>query len=175
MCDLPDRRSRPVATVAMLLAIGLWLWPKSPVVGQDLSVPPSDFGANSGNSRFADTRDFVHVLDVQHAITDQDEVVITLRVDPGFHVNANPASFEYLLATRVEFADIEPLKIIYPIPVQFKSKFADGPLSVYDGTIAIQAHFPNGVLARNSAPRGKVVAQACTDEVCLPPAVLPFP
>lgn len=159
----------------MLLAMGLWLWPDSPFAGQDVSVPPSDFGANSGNSRFADTRDFVHVLDVRQATADEDELVVTLRIDSGFHINANPASFEYLLATRLEFVDVEPVKIVYPNPVQFKPKFADEPIDVYEGTVVIHVFFPNGALARNSVLRGTVAAQACTDEVCLPPAELPFP
>jgi hypothetical protein len=40
-----------------------------------------------------------------------DMLLITLRIDPGFHINANPASAEYLIPTNVAFAGIEPERV----------------------------------------------------------------
>lgn len=146
-----------------------------PAAGQNASAPPSDLGTSIAESQFADTRDFVHVLNVRRAAADEDELVVTLRIDPGFHINANPASFEFLLATRLEFVGIAPVRIVYPEPVKFKPKFTDELLDIYEGTVIIHAFFPHGSLSANSALGGAVAAQACTAEVCLPPAVLPFP
>ena len=157
----------------MIASLLLWLYRS--LSDQDVNVAPSDVGASSDTRRLADTRDFVHVIDVRQSAANDDELVVTLRIDPGFHINANPASFAELIATRLAFAGVEPTRIVYPDPVRFKPKFVDAWIDVYQGTIAIEAFFPDGALAQTSTPEGAVTAQACTDEVCLPPAELPLP
>jgi len=173
--DLRHWRSRPAAIVAVLLTASFLLWLGRSLSGDDVKAPPSDLGANSETSRLADTRDFVHVIDVRQSATNDDELVVTLRIDPGFHINANPASFAELIATRLAFVGVEPTRIVYPHPTRFKPKFVDEWIDVYEGTITISALFPNGTLSQTSIPQGTVAAQACTDEVCLPPAELPLP
>ena len=34
-----------------------------------------------------------------------DEIVVKLDIEQGFHVNANPASFDFLVPTTVTFSD----------------------------------------------------------------------
>ena len=102
----------------------------------------------------------------------QEEVVVTLTIASGFHVNANPASLEYLIPTALSFEDLIPSRIRYPAPKLFKPEFARDGLMVYDGTVELVAEVPAGTSARSV--RGKVRAQACDDEVCLPPADLPI-
>lgn len=167
MLDLHHSRSRSAAVGVVLLAMGVSLWPNR--VFSD-EVTSSNLGA-----KFGDTRDFVHVLDVKRSTTNDDELVVTLRIDPGFHINANPASLAFLLPTRLMFGDVEPTRVVYPSPIQFKPKFVDDIIDVYEGTIGIEALFPSGTLSQTSIPQGTVAAQACTDEVCLPPAELPLP
>lgn len=38
-----------------------------------------------------------------------DEVIIALRTDPGFHINANPASEPYLIPTTLSVNGVVPL------------------------------------------------------------------
>lgn len=128
----------------------------------------------TGDVRFADTADHVRVTAVDRVVGDTDQVVVTVEIDAGFHINANPASFDYLIPTMLNLAGQAPLRVAYPPPIRFKPKFSDDVLAVYDGTIRIAAEFPRGALARIPRLSGGVTAQACTDEICLPPADLSF-
>ena len=99
-----------------------------------------------------------------------DELVVTLTIDKGYHVNANPASLENLIPTTLELSDVSDARIRYPKPVEFKPAFAAQPISVYEGEARIQAIAPKGQFER-----AKLVirAQACDDQICLPPADIP--
>jgi hypothetical protein len=45
---------------------------------------------------------------------DHNEIVVTLTIDPGYHVNANPASIDYLIPTVVTVPNESDAKICYP-------------------------------------------------------------
>src|ERR1041385_502031 len=65
---------------------------------------------------------------------------VELEITPGFHVNANPATFPYLIATEVQPGQGDGItvgKIAYPAGVMKKFEFADQPLSVYEGKVTI--------------------------------------
>jgi hypothetical protein len=98
-----------------------------------------------------------------------DTLLITLRIDPGYHVNANPASNEYLIPTSVAFEGVTPQRIAYPPAASFKPAFTDEPISVFEGTAIIAATFPPGVLDRVQEAGFTLTAQACTTAICLPP------
>lgn len=133
----------------------------------------SSSDAPTAGPRLLDSSDHVHVIGVMQS--GPDAVVITLRIDPGFHINANPASEPYLIPTTLSFAGVRPLQIRYPRAVQFKPTFADGPIEVYEGTITIRASFPQGTLMSGPPPRATLTVQACTETICLRPADLPVP
>lgn len=99
-----------------------------------------------------------------------DKAIVVIVIDPGYHINANPASLDYLIPTNQT-----SLRVLYPDPVHFKPKFANDALDVYERTIRIIAEFPGGALTRNSHLFHAVTAQACTEEICLPPADLVLP
>jgi hypothetical protein len=115
-----------------------------------------------GSSR---TKDHVHVT----ARRAGESLLITLRIDPGYHINANPASDDYLIATSVAFAGPVPERIVYPPGVPFKPAFADKPIEVYEGTVIVAATFTTEVLERTHDLGFTVTAQACTKVICLPP------
>jgi hypothetical protein len=52
----------------------------------------------------------------------------------------------------------------------FSQKFTDEAIDVYQGTVSIIAIFPQGALSPTARLRGTLLTQACTDEICLPPA-----
>jgi hypothetical protein len=115
-----------------------------------------------GSSR---TEDHVHVT----ARRVDESLLITLRIDPGYHINANPASDDYLIATSVAFTGAVPERIAYPPGIPFKPAFADDPINVYEGTVVVAATFTTGVLDRAHDLGFTVTAQACTKVICLPP------
>jgi uncharacterized protein len=120
------------------------------------------------------TADRVRVTATTLATDDHDEIVTTLKVDPGWHVNANPASFDYLIPTTVSFEGLSATRVVYPQTVRIKPKFAPDGLDVYEGVTKIVAIFPRGALKPAGSIRGTLTVQACSDEVCLPPAKIPM-
>ncbi len=98
-----------------------------------------------------------------------------LAIDAGWHTNSHQPTYDYLIATEATFEppagwpDVE--RIDYPAGVTRKFSFAEVPLSVYEGTAAIEASLP--VPAQAAAGvyglAATVVYQACDDRLCLPP------
>lgn len=120
----------------------------------------------------SETANRVHVVDVRRDDA-KDALVVTLRIDSGFHINANPASYKYLIPTSLNVVGVQPMRVDYPPPMYFKPKFADERIAVYEGTVVITAYFARGVLRHLSLFGTTVTAQACTDAICFPPADLP--
>jgi DsbC/DsbD-like thiol-disulfide interchange protein len=108
------------------------------------------------------------------SVPDADEVLVTIKVDDKFHINANPASFDFLIPTSVEFEGIKPKNVKYPKPTRFTAEFAREGLDVYEGSVAVVAKFPKGSLSGSSSIQGAVTTQACTNQICLPPSTLPI-
>jgi hypothetical protein len=109
------------------------------------------------------TGDHVHV----NARRAGDALLITMHIDSGYHINANPASEEYLIPTSIAFDGVAPERIVYPPATRFKPAFADEPIDVYEGSVVVTATFPAGAGAHDLG--FTVTAQACTKEICLPP------
>jgi hypothetical protein len=129
-------------------------------------------GTPTERSRLWDSSDFVHVVGTKRSSDKEDELAVTLRIDDGFHINANPASLPYLIPTSLALVGITPLRIAYPVASRFKPNFANEPLDVYEGTIVITAFLPKDALGQLPALGGSVTVQACTEAICLPPAEL---
>ena len=91
---------------------------------------------------------------------------VSLRIRGGWHVNANPASLDFLVPTRVGG---EVRGLTYPAAGRFRSAFAPEELAVYSGVAAIRGE---------AAARATVVQltyQACNDHLCLPPVTRSLP
>jgi uncharacterized protein YyaL (SSP411 family) len=115
----------------------------------------------------------VRVSAVVKSGADQDEIVVILHIEPGYHINANPATHDYLVATSVAFDGIAPARVRYPAATLFKPAFAPAGLQVYEGEVKIVASFPKGSVGKDREIRAVVSAQACDSEICLLPAQLP--
>jgi len=104
---------------------------------------------------------------------------LTLEVAKGWHVNANPASPDYMVPTTVEVtgaSGVSAGKPEYPAGRSLKLGFEDSQVSVFDGRLAIQVPLTALAKAANG-PRslhGKLRFQACNDQLCLTPASVPF-
>ncbi len=102
---------------------------------------------------------------------------LTLSISSGFHVNANPATFSYLIPTEVTVQNSDEItadKPVYPAAQTKKFQFAEKPLAVYEGESQIKLPLhakANAAKASASLPI-KVRVQACDNEQCFPPATL---
>jgi uncharacterized protein len=121
-----------------------------------------------------ETSDHVRASAVVRAGEKDDEIVVTLQIDDGYHVNANPASFDYLIPTSVAFAGLSSPGTKYPKPSRFKSAFAPDELAVYEGTVPLVVTIPKGTIATQGDLKGEVDVQACDAKICLPPSKLPL-
>jgi hypothetical protein len=105
------------------------------------------------------------------------ETSVRLKVDQGYHINANPASFPYLIATELNVpkADgISAVKVNYPQPVSRKFSFSEEPLSVYENEADLKVTLLADASARRSQTSipAKLRIQACDDKVCYPPGTI---
>ena len=104
-------------------------------------------------------------------------VIVRLQIQNGYHVNANPPSFPYLIATQLELAGAKNVligAITYPDPVTRKFSFADAPLKVYEGEAIIKAVINTHQAAEAGKHNlsAKLRVQACDDNVCYPPGTI---
>jgi uncharacterized protein len=87
---------------------------------------------------------------------------LTLEIAPGWHLQANPASEPYLVATEVKAEKGELRNIRYAEGEPFSSRYSREPISVYSGRVEITGEVSEG---------GKLTLryQACDEGRCLPP------
>jgi hypothetical protein len=104
------------------------------------------------------------------------EFDVLLRVAEGWHLNANPASKEKLVPTRVSASglglEVEAAEVDYPAGVIRSLGFADTRLALYEGEVRIPVRLraPGG--GEGCAVRLAVGYQACNDKRCLAPETL---
>ncbi|HEY0173554.1 MAG TPA: protein-disulfide reductase DsbD domain-containing protein, partial [Pyrinomonadaceae bacterium] len=108
------------------------------------------------------------------------EATVRLDIAQGYHVQSNPASDKFYVATelRAEAQDgLTPGKPVYPAGLQRKLGFADKPLSVYEGSVLIKLPLRADAAASKGRRtlRARVRVQTCTDEACLPPREIDAP
>ncbi len=105
------------------------------------------------------------------------EAIVHLKIDSDYHINANPATFPYLIATQLDVPNaggISAARVTYPPPLQKKFSFSEDSLAVYEG----EAELKVALLADKAAKRGqtsipaKLSIQACDDKVCYPPGTI---
>lgn len=101
------------------------------------------------------------------------DIVLKISIDDGYHINANPASDSYLIATQLLIDGQASVKVNYPASQTFKAPFAPRGIAVYQGSITLQAHLPQALAAH--PPVVGLRVQACNDKVCLAPATITVP
>lgn len=151
-------------------------------------APLSSAPARTGISSSADVVK-VRAADVSVPAGGSANAIVTLSISPGYHINANPATFSYLIATEVRHVpDPDGIcvaigKIVYPTGINKKFPFAEKPLAVYEGEVVITlplhvsqpreggcySYLTKG--AHDSLPLD-VRVQACDNEKCYAPDTL---
>lgn len=103
---------------------------------------------------------------------------VRLQIRNGYHVNANPASFPYLIATELQLTSaggVSAGAITYPDPLTKTFSFsANAPLKVYEGETTVKATLKADASAENGKHNlsAKLRVQACDDQVCYPPGTI---
>ena len=100
--------------------------------------------------------------------------VVHLVIEKGFHVNANPPTFPYLIATELQIKPAEGItvgKVEYPAAKKAKFAFAEEELAVYEGDTEVKAELKvdKGAAVGNRSLNAVLRIQACDDKVCYPP------
>jgi len=103
------------------------------------------------------------------------EANVRLSITPGYHVNANPASFSYLIPTELTAGDADGISVgkpVYPKAESHKFQFAEEPLAVYQGDVEVKLPLragPGATPGSHLLPLS-VRIQACDTEKCFPPS-----
>jgi len=105
------------------------------------------------------------------------QVKIPLAVQPGYHVNINKPSEDYLIPLKLTWAStgaLEGSEVVYPKPEMEKYEFSPTPLSVFTGKFDVTATFKVGAnaAAGPGAAVGKLRYQACSSKACYPPKTI---
>jgi len=140
---------------------------------------------NQAASNTADVPRRIASVDVVKATPQQIDIpaggsadtTLNLKIQNGYHVNANPPSYPYLKATELDIPPSSGISvgfISYPTPITKKFSFAEGPLAVYEGETRLKVRLKAD---KSAAPgthnlAGKLRVQACDDQVCYPPGTI---
>jgi hypothetical protein len=105
------------------------------------------------------------------------DAIVRLAITSGYHVNANPATYSYLIPTEVKLANIEGVTAgtpMYPAAAKKKFEFADNPLAVYEGNIEVKLPLKIDAPLTSGARSLPITVrvQACDTEKCFPPATI---
>ncbi len=98
---------------------------------------------------------------------------IAVQLQPGFHVNSNTPSEEYLIPLKLTWLPgaLQAAGTTYPKPRMEKYQFSAKPLSVFTGNFDLVTAFQ----VPATAPRGpgvlvgKLRYRACNQNACFPP------
>lgn len=103
-------------------------------------------------------------------------IAALFSVDPGWHVNSNQPTFDFLIPTTIEFIpppDWRVESVEYPTGEMKSFAFTAGQaISVYDGEskILVRVRTPEGAqLPSGGQINARLRYQACSDSICLPP------
>ncbi len=108
------------------------------------------------------------------------QLAIEIKITNPWHINANPASEEFLVPTEVALelpAGVTLRGIVYPPGTEKKLEFAEAPLRLYEGVTYVGAviDIADDVPLGESIIKATITYQACDNEKCLLPQTLDVP
>ena len=109
------------------------------------------------------------------------DVEVQLELAEGWHINANPSSWDLLIPTTVSVrpdASVEILSVTYPKGKPFHADWREAPISIYeeDVTIDMKLKLKPGETIEKAFPLNiNVRYQACDAHRCLPPSTATIP
>ncbi len=103
--------------------------------------------------------------------TADDQLYVTIKIKPGWHINAHKPLQDYLIPTKISLSNNELSRIIYPPAILKKLGFGQQKLALYENQSTVQAALP-GSLKDKPVIDIQVQLQACNDKHCLAPEIL---
>ncbi len=105
------------------------------------------------------------------------QIAVLLDVKEGWHIQANPPTFDYLKATKVTFKSklgVTLAETKFPEGQGFRMKGEDTEISVYEGEVAIlgKLSIPKAIAGQTDEMEIAIEYQACEKERCLPPKTI---
>ena len=109
-------------------------------------------------------------LKIVTGVVKNNKLTITLKIKPGWHINAAEPLDDTMVATQVKSMSDKVLikNIKYPKPDIVKLNFSQNKLAIYQGKFDIDLEVSD--TGKNNQPfMLQLLFQACSDEVCLLP------
>ena len=109
------------------------------------------------------------------------DVEVKLELAEGWHINANPSSWDLLIPTTVSINPdpaVEILSVIYPKGKPFHADWRDTPISVYEGDVTVKMKLklkPGETIEKAFPLNINVRYQACDAHRCTPPSTATIP
>ena len=109
------------------------------------------------------------------------DVEVQLELAEGWHINANPSSWDLLIPTTVSVspeASVEILSITYPEGTPFNADWTETPISVYEGDVTVRMKLklkPEETIEKAFPLHIDVRYQACDAHRCTPPSTATIP
>ena len=109
------------------------------------------------------------------------DVEVQLTLAEGWHINANPSSWDLLIPTTVSVghnASVEILSVTYPKGKPFRADWKETPISVYEGDVTIKMKLklkPGETIEKAFPLNINVRYQACDAYRCTPPSTATIP
>lgn len=105
---------------------------------------------------------------------------VVLDVEDGWHVHANPASLDNLIATSVTTVSklkSKQLDTLYPEGSEIEIEDFSAPVAVYEGEVVIRGEIqaPKDAAGKTDQLEFQIKYQACNEKNCLPPKTLKLP
>ena len=179
--EYADAALRVVSHLSRMIQQNPSLWPSAvaavnlyPLSAERSPNRDTDSAGIGGSLTALTTAAHVHAFGNAGDAGNHDEIKVTVVIDEGYHVNANPATFDYLIPTSLSVDGVPDLRLEYPTAMLIKPLFAPDGLKVYEGSIVLKGVAPKGTLMKHIPITATLKVQACNDEVCLPPATLPL-
>lgn len=101
---------------------------------------------------------------------------VTIRIDPGFHIQSNHPKLDYLIPTSLDLTPaggVAVTRVKWPAAEDHKFSFSPDPLAVFEGTLQVPLTLKTGG-AGSFTLHGTFHYQACNDQLCRPPVSEPF-
>jgi len=94
---------------------------------------------------------------------------VVLELAPGWHVNSNKPTEDFLIPTVLKIGEQDPDGLAYPAAKERKLGFHDAPLQLYEGKVLLRFPVSQRSTSPNAAQRLTLSLQACSDRLCLEP------
>ncbi|RLA23261.1 MAG: hypothetical protein DRQ62_06615 [Gammaproteobacteria bacterium] len=103
--------------------------------------------------------------------TVNNQVLVSILLKPGWHINASKPLQDALIATKISLARGKLSHVIYPPVILKKLSFGQQKLALYENQLTVQATLPEA-LKDKPMIKVQVQLQACNDKHCLAPETL---